>query len=150
MPFIVRWPGVVTAGAVSEALTSQVDLMGTIAAITGFKLPAGSAEDSHDLLPVWRDRAPSPRRSIVHNTAATGYALRDGPWLLVAAKTGAVTRVPPWFDQENGYKANEHPGELYRLDEDLAQKNNLYGRMPEKVAEMTARLAAIRAQGQVR
>ncbi|HEY1109482.1 MAG TPA: arylsulfatase, partial [Opitutaceae bacterium] len=126
VPFIVRWPGVVKAGAVSDALISQVDLMATLAAATGSTLPAGSAEDSYDLLPVWKTAAPSPRQAIVHNTNADGYAVRSGSWVLIATKTGAVTRVPPGFDKENKYPANTAPGELYDLSKDLAQRDNLY------------------------
>jgi arylsulfatase A len=150
VPFVVRWPGVVAAGGVSTALTSQVDLMATIAAITGFKLPAGAAEDSHDMLAVWKSRAPSPRRAIVHNTQPNNYALRQDQWVLIAAKTGGVSRVPPWFDLENGYEPNTHPGELYDLSNDLAQQKNLYAQQPQKVAELQQALQAIRAKGQVR
>jgi arylsulfatase A len=150
VPFIVRWPGVVAAGEASAGLTSQVDLMATFAAITGFKLPAGTAEDSHDLLAVWKDRAPSPRRAIVHNTQANGYALRQDQWVLVAARTGGISRIPPWFDPENNYKPHAEPGELFDLSKDLAQRNNLYAQMPEKVAELQTVLKAIRAKGQMR
>jgi arylsulfatase A len=140
----------VPAGEASAALTSQVDIMATLAAVTGFKLPTGAAEDSHDLLAVWKSRAPSPRRAIVHNTQVNNYALRQDQWLLVAARTGAVSRVPPWFDPENGYKAHAEAGELYDLSKDLAQRNNLYAQLPEKVAELEVALKAIRAKGQVR
>ena len=99
---------------------------------------------------VWKSRAPSPRHTIVHNTQPNGYALRHDNWLFVAAKTGAVTRVPPWYDQENNYRPNDQPGELYDLTQDLAERENLYGRQPEKVAELEAMLAQIRAKGQVR
>lgn len=150
MPFIVRWPGVVAADAVSSALISQIDLMATFAAVTGYRLPAGQALDSHDMLAVWQTRAPSPRRSMVHNTQANAYAVRRDQWVLIAAKTGAVTRVPPWFDQENKYPRNDHPGELYDLGKDLAQRDNLYAAHPDKVAELTALLAATRAKGEVR
>ena len=149
-PFIVRWPGVVTPGKVSPALMSQVDIMATLAAVTGAKLPAGSAEDSHNMLAVWKSGAPSPRRTIVHNTSKDHYAVRHDNWLFVAAKTGSVTRVPPWFDAENGYKPNPHPGELYDLSQDIAQKNNLYAAHPGKVKELEALLAQVRAKGQVR
>ncbi len=150
VPFIVRWPGVVKAGAVSAAMTSQVDLMATFAAVTGARLPAGAAEDSHDLLPVWKAQAPSPRRTMVHSTNPNGYAVRHDQWLLVATKTGAVTRVPPWFDPANNYAAHDQPGELYDLAKDLAQRENLYGKMPEKVSELQTLLAQVRAKGQVR
>src|SRR4051812_38169281 len=150
VPFIVRWPGKVAAGEVSTAMTSHVDIMGTIAAVTGAKLSPGVAEDSYDLSPVWTKRAPSPRQSMVHNTNAGGYAIRHDQWLLVATKTGAVTRVPPWFDQQNHYAANNQPGELYDLGKDLSEHDNLYASQPEKVAELETMLKTIRAQGQVR
>lgn len=150
VPFLVRWPGVVPAGRVSDALTSQVDIMATIAAATGFALASGVAEDSHDLLPVWEGAAESPRRAIVHSTFADGYAVREGSWVLIAKKTGAVTPVPAWFDQENGYTAHGEAGELFDLDNDLGQRKNLHASRPEKVAELTEVLAKIRARGQVR
>jgi arylsulfatase A len=150
VPFLVRWPGVVPAGTVSPALVSQVDLFATLAAVVGFNLPANSAHDSHNLLPVWRDQAPSPRRSIVHNTFENAYAVRHDNWVLIARSTGAHSAVPAWFDQENGYRKSESPGELYDLAADLPQKKNLYTTQPEKVAELTQLLAQIRARGQVR
>jgi hypothetical protein len=36
------------------------------------------------------------------------------------------------------------------LSKDLAQRNNLYAQMPEKVAELQTVLKAIRAKGQMR
>ena len=150
MPFIVRWPGHVPKNATTTALISQVDLMATFAAITGFKLPAGSAEDSHDLLAVFKSGAPSPRHTIVHNTNANGYAVRHDQWLLVATKTGAVSNVPAWFDPANNYSTHNEPGELFDLSRDLAQRENLYAQQPEKVAELRALLAEVRKHGQMR
>jgi arylsulfatase A len=150
VPFIVRWPGVVPNGVVSDALISQVDLMATLAAVVDATLPADSAHDSHNLLPVWKDVAPSPRHSIVHNTVVDRYAVRQDQWLLIAAKTGAVSNVPGWFDEANGYPANLHDGELYDLGQDIGQRRNLYAEKPEKVAELRALLEQIREKGQVR
>ena len=151
VPFIVRWPAVVPRGAVTPALCSQVDLMATIAAATGLNLPPDTAHDSHNLLPVWKSPdSPSPRRTIVHSTNASGYAVRHDRWLLVAAKTGAVSRVPEGYDAANGYTANDQPGELYDLAADLGQRRNLYGTKPGKVSELQALLAQVRAKGQVR
>lgn len=150
IPMIVRWPGVVREGEVSPALISQVDIMATLAAVTNFKLPAGQAIDSYDLSAVWRSRGPSPRDTIVHNTTKTGYALRYRQWLLVATKTGAVTKVPDWFDAENHYPANLQPGELYDISGDLAERENLYAKRPEVVTQLEGMLAQLRTKGQVR
>jgi len=150
VPFIVKWPGVVTPNTVSDALVSQVDLMATFANIIEFELPANSAHDSHNLLTVWKENAPSPRHSIVHNTNAAAYAIRHDDWVLIANKTGAHSAVPAWFDEENGYSKNDQPGELYNLREDLAQKENLYAKKPDLVLELTSLMEKIRAKGQVR
>ncbi|MFN9717910.1 MAG: arylsulfatase, partial [Planctomycetota bacterium] len=70
--------------------------------------------------------------------------------VLIAAKTGAVSRVPAWFDKANGYGSNPHAGELYNLRNDIGQKHNLYADYPEKVRELSVRLDEVRAKGQVR
>jgi arylsulfatase A len=150
VPFVVKWPGAVEPGSVSEALTSQVDLFATIAAIVGHELPTGVAEDSYDQSEVWQQNAKSPRRSIVHNTMANAYAVRHDDWVLIAHPTGAHTKVPTWFDEENGYQSHEQPGELYNLRLDLAQRHNLYATESAKVEALTEVLESIRANGQVR
>ncbi len=150
VPFVVRWPGVVPAGKVSAGLISQIDLYATIAAVVGCEIAADSAEDSYNQLALWKGTDLSARDTLVHNTNANGYALRHGDWVLIAAKTGAVSKVPPWFDAANGYSANPNPGEIYNLREDLAQKQNLYASQPEKVKELTALLEKVRARGQAR
>ncbi len=150
VPFVVRWPGVVPAGKVNTGLISQIDLYATIAAVVGCEIAADSAEDSYNQLALWKGADLSARDTLVHNTNANGYALRHGDWVLIAAKTGAVSKVPPWFDAANGYSANPDPGELYNLREDLAQKQNLHASQPEKVKELTALLEKVRARGQAR
>jgi arylsulfatase A len=150
VPFLVRWPGVVEPGRVSDALLSQIDLFATVAATVGYEVPADSAEDSYNQLPLLRGQATSARDTLVHNTNPNGYALRHGDWVLIDAKTGGVSQVPPWFDEANGYEKNPHPGELYNLHDDLAQKHNLYAEKPEKVAELKALLSKVRSRGQVR
>ncbi len=150
VPMIVKWPGVVKPGSVSHALVSQVDLMATLAAVAGVPLSGKTGEDSYNLLPVWKENGPSPRRTIVHNTMTNAYAIRHDNWVLIAAKSGAHTKVPDWFDAENGYSKNDLPAELYDLQADLAQKHNRYADMPEKVKELASLLKKVRSQGQQR
>ncbi len=150
VPFLMRWPGVVPSGKVSDSLISQIDIYATIANIIGADIPAGSAEDSYNQLAFIKGETLSARDTLVHNTNANGYALRHGDWVLIAAKTGAVSKVPDWFDQANGYTKHTQPGELYNLRDDLAQKVNLYADQPEKVKDLSALLEQLRAKGQMR
>ena len=114
------------------------------------EIPPGSAEDSYNQYSFLSGKTPSVRIAVVHNTNANAYAIRQGDWVLIAAKTGGVSKVPEWFDKENGYARNPHPGELYNLSNDLAQKHNLYAEQPGKVQELSALLEQVRAKGQVR
>ena len=150
VPFIVRWPGIVPAGKVNDGLLSQIDLFATVAAILGADIRAGSAEDSYNQLALLKSTGPSARDTLVHNTNAKGYALRHGDWVLIDAKSGGVSAVPAWFDEANGYAKNPHPGELYNLKSDLAQKQNLFAEHPEKVAELKALLTKLQSRGHVR
>ncbi len=150
VPMIVRWPGVVPAEKVCDELISQIDLFATIAAVVDAEIPKGSAEDSYNQLDLLKGKGASARQTLVHNTNPKGYALRHGDWVLIDAKTGAVSQVPKWFDEANGYASHSFPGELYNLQDDLAQRQNLYAENPEKVAELKALLGKIKAQGQVR
>lgn len=150
VPMVIRWPKHVPAGKVSDGLMSQIDLLATIATIVDAEIPAGSADDSYNQLPLWTGTAPSARDTLVHNTNAGGYAIRHGHWVLIDAKSGGVSKVPAWFDEASGYTANKQPGELYNLQDDLAQKHNLYADHKEKVDDLKARLQTIREKGQVR
>ena len=70
-PFIVRYPGVVKPGTVSDALVHQADLIATLADLLGTKLPANAGEDSVTLLPVLRGSASSVRPSRMQIRAAS-------------------------------------------------------------------------------
>ncbi|QDV23117.1 sulfatase family protein [Aureliella helgolandensis] len=149
VPFIVRWPQHVTAGSVSAGLMSQVDIMGTLAAILDISLPAGQADDSYNQLSLWQG-GESARDSIVHNTFAKLYAIRRGSWLLVDGPSGNSSAVPAWFDQEFEYSANQEPGLLNDLATDVGQHYNLYAEQPERVRELKALLKEKQSHGEVR
>src|SRR5690606_39631715 len=57
IPFIARWPGKIPAGAASDALVSQVDMMATFSALTGVRLPEQAGEDSDNILTLLRSEA---------------------------------------------------------------------------------------------
>ena len=149
IPLVVRWPGVVEPGGVSDALISQIDLMATIASVVGYDLPDTAAEDSYDMLPLLKGKVKDRaiRRSLVHNTQANHYAIRQDEWVLIDAKSGEVTKAPEWYDQENGYQENPYDAALFNIRQDIAERKNLMTEYPAKVAELRALLQRIRQQG---
>jgi arylsulfatase A len=149
VPFIVKWPGVTSAGSVSDALISQIDLMATVAAALGIDLSdAHAAEDSLNQLPVLTSTINSVRHTHVHNTWKNKYAIRHGEWLLIDWETGHTrnSNKKDRWEARRGYENDDLPFELYNIEEDLEQRHNLASRYPEKVAEMQALLAQIREQ----
>ncbi len=149
VPMLIRWPGVLKPGSVCDALFSQIDLMATFASVTGYKLPEAAALDSHDFLPFLTGKTEAaPRRSHIHNTNANQYAIRDGNWLLIDAKTGYVSGVNKEWEKRHGYPPDaEGAVELYDLAKDLGQKLDLATEQPEVVAKLQKLLAKIRADG---
>ncbi|MFM1768982.1 MAG: Arylsulfatase [Verrucomicrobiota bacterium] len=150
VPFLLKWPGVTKAGAVSDALLSQVDLMATFAALVQFDLPRQSAEDSFNFLPWLQGKtAAPPRTTLIHNTNAKHYAIRDGQWLLVDAPSGHTSRQPPaaWVKKHRQPPDDPQPVELYNLKDDLGQRHNLAAQHPDQVARLKALLKKLQDQG---
>ncbi|MGC6505422.1 MAG: sulfatase-like hydrolase/transferase, partial [Coraliomargaritaceae bacterium] len=145
VPFIVKWPGVIEAGMVSNEVISQVDLAATFASILNHPLKEDEAVDSMDLFSLLKDQKSEKnvREATVQNTRAGHYALRQGDWMLIDASSGQVSKTPDWFNFERGYGTDTTPSLLYNLKEDPAQKKNLYSEYPERVVSMRKNLSRI-------
>lgn len=144
VPFIVRWPGKVKAGSVTDEVVSQVDFAATFAEMSGYSLSNEEAIDSYNLLPVLKgERYKRPlRTATVQNTQAGKYALRQGDWVLIDAPSGAARQEAEAYLEHFGLEAygKNNPGLLFNLKEDPRQSRNLYGDHPEKVERMLSLL----------
>ncbi len=120
VPFVVRWPGVVPAGRVSDALVHQADVLATVAEILGATLPPDAGEDSFSLLPLLRGASAPVRSTAVSCSSAGVPAFRRGPWKLVLEADGAA------------------PCRLFDLASDLGETRNLASERPDLVAELSA------------
>ena len=149
VPFIVRWPSVVKAGAVTDELMSQIDIMATLAHIVGYDLPNDQADDSHNQIELWKG-GKSARRSIVHNTKKDHYAIRKDHWVLIDGPSGYVSGVPEWFVKEQGFSKNTLAGALFDLSADVGQRKNLFEREKQRVQELRQLLKATRKTGEIR
>lgn len=79
-PFVMRWPGRIRAGRVSDAIVASVDLLPTLAAITGARLP-GHKLDGMSQLPLLLDEAAAPPRNFnVYFYLDELIAYREGRW----------------------------------------------------------------------
>lgn len=150
VPLLIRWPGVTKPGSVSDVLISQVDLMATLAALVHYDLQDDCAEDSHDFLPYLNGQVDQgPRRLLVHNTKPGQYALRDGDWLLIHAKSGYSSHRAPdgWNAKHRQPVDDDLPIELYHLKDDIGQRYNLATQHPQRAESMQLLLKRMRDQG---
>lgn len=136
-PFIMRWPGVVRPGSRCGQLVQQADLMATLAAIWGAKLPESAGEDSFNILPLLRgeDR---PIREQAVNCSSNGLpSVRAGSWKLILGPGSGG-----WSKGGDG-----QPVQLYNLESDLGETRNLAAEQPARVAEMKALMETLIVRG---
>ena len=138
VPFIIKWPGQVKAGSVSEEVISQVDIMATLASITDAELPENAAPDSYDLSPVLKgEKYEFPIRKVtIHNTYETKWGIRQGDWLYINSSTGGHREFPESFKKLQGYIDFETPEILFNMKDDPEQRLNLFNEYPEKIKDL--------------
>jgi arylsulfatase A-like enzyme len=142
VPLVARWPGHVKPGTSGELLC-HVDMLSTVAAITGQKLAGDAGPDSFNVLPALLGEAldkPCRDHLVEHGSR---LALRKGPWKLIPAGPAGAAKG------KAGKRGPAAP-ELYNLADDLGETTNLAAKHPEKVKEMTDLLQKIRADGRSR
>lgn len=144
VPMIMRWPGKIPPGSVSDEVVSQVDFAATFAHIAGHKLNKKEAIDSYNLLPVLQG-APYPtplRLATVQNTNPQKFALRQGDWVLINTSQGSAKKEPSAYLQHFGLKpfSPEDTCLLFNLKKDPGQKHNLADKHPQRVENMNALL----------
>jgi len=125
VPCIVRWPGKVAAGSVTDFPSYFPDWYPTLCGIAGAETPAGQL-DGHDLRPtLLGEEQPLREGSMVWEFS--GYygqlAVMDGDWKAVRQRVN-TPKPGPW--------------ELYHLGDDPAETKDLAAEQPERVQALEA------------
>lgn len=121
VPGIARWPGKIPAGKVSDEVLGSVDLLPTIAAITGSELPDHPIDGVDVSQLLFEPSSPSPRRQ-------SGY-------FYYRNNNIEAVRQAKWKLRMTG-KKNDQQIELYDLDEDISESRNLAEQHPQVVARL--------------
>ena len=133
-------PGQVAPDSVSDQLFCFTDLMATFAAITQTELADEAGPDSFNQLGVLNGEATaSARQSLLMKASSGIWAVRRGPWKLITGLGSGGFSEPRRVQVGPGDPA----GQLYNLDQDRGETNNLYSMEPERVAELMSELTRI-------
>lgn len=137
VPLAVRWPGVIKPGSTSNVPVITNDWFPTLAELGRVK-PTSSILDGQSLVPLFRGRGAPVRDALYwhyphyhHLGFKPSGAIREGRYKLIE-----------WY--EESITGGDQPVSLYDLSTDLGERVNLAERMPEKAAELRAKLAAWR------
>ncbi len=126
VPAIIRWPGVVASNTVGATPICGIDLLPTICAATNVAPPADRPIDGENLMPLLTGTGSLRRDALFwhfphYQHATPNSIVRSGPWKLIKY-----------------YETNTF--ELFNLQDDLSEKNNLADQMPERVRELDRKL----------
>jgi len=133
VPMIVRWPGKIKAGTVSDHIWYFTDVMETLAELAGTKPAKGG--DGISVVPTLLGENIVGRKQERHDCLYWEYgpekrfmqAVRMGNWKAVRPKPDA-------------------PLELYDLSKDIGEKDNVAAQHPEVVAKIEACLKTCRTE----
>jgi arylsulfatase A len=128
VPCIMRWPGKIPAGQVSNELTLSMDFYPTFARIGNAPLPSDRMIDGHDVraLMYGEPDAHSHHDAFFYYKRNTIEAVRSGHWKLHIRKD------------------EREICELYNLETDVSESRNVCDQHPEIVTRLKAHIEACR------
>jgi len=130
-PTIIRWPGKIAPGSVSDAIAGTTDILPTFVSLAGGKLKPEVVIDGVDLSPLLLGRAgEAPRKEWYYFQGNRLKAVRSGPWKLAlsAQSIGMGMKEKP--------ADLEKPMRLYNLDEEISEMTDVAEKHPEIVARL--------------
>lgn len=129
VPCVMRWPGQIPAGAVSNELVTSLDLFSTFVQLSGGDLPDERILDGQDIRPLMfdDDEAHSKREAFFYYFRDDLEAVRADSWKLHIRKQGKETL------------------ELYNLKDDIGETNNLAESNPQIVTRLKGFLEKCKA-----
>ena len=142
VPAIMRWPGRIPAGLVSDELVTTMDIFPTVAGLIGAELPTDRVIDGKDIWPILSGQpgAASPHEVFYYYWPSELRALRSGKWKLhlphkYASIEGAEIATPIFHGI---YTEAEIGLSLFNLDEDIGETTDVSAENPDVVERLLA------------
>ena len=139
VPCVMRWPDHISANTICKALTTTMDFLPTLAKLTGCSVPSDRVIDGNDIWPLMTGRAEraSPSEVFYYYAGTWLQAVRSGPWKLRLAnpelRKPIYGECEAWFTLKADTMSKP---QLYNLESDLNEKNNVADQYPEIVKQL--------------
>jgi len=139
VPCVMRWPGKIPAQQVCDEPAMSIDLMPTVATLTGTRLPAHPI-DGLNIWPLMKREpgAKSPHEALYFYWDNWLQAIRSGPWKLHFPHSYRTMegQVPGSGGVPGKYVQKEIGLVLYDLKNDPGETTDVAGQHPEVVARL--------------
>lgn len=132
VPAIAWWPGTIPAGSVSSELMSMIDLLPTLAALSGTPMGMDRPIDGLDVSDalIGSGSGRSPRTTLYYYQQDELQAVRSGPWKLFLPLESPGGRHPHF-----GSRPSDRPL-LFNLADDPASRTDFASKRPEVVEQL--------------
>lgn len=138
VPFVARWPGHIPRGLVSDEMAMNIDLLPTLARVSGAALPQDRTLDGRDMSALLTARGGrSPHDSLLFFSNADVAAVRTSDWRLVVRTFYQIYDVPL---AAVGYRL------LFNMASDRAETHSVWDNFPEVAARLEQILKAAQAE----
>lgn len=138
VPFLVKWPNVISPNSFSRHLVSQMDLLATCAELVETSVPENAGEDSESILPIFFGNEPEfTRKGLIHHSISGHFAYREDNFKIVLALGSGGWTAP----NEKAAAEQELPeAQLYDMADDPGELNNKYPSEPELAERLLVQL----------
>ncbi len=145
IPCMIKWPAFIQKTGVASQTFCLNDFFATFASISGHRLADNEAVDSYNFLPVLTDPSYSGiiREATVHHSINGNFAIRRGKWKLLLSPGSGGWSFPRPGREETGLP----PVQLYDMENDPGEQNNVYLQHPDIVNELTLLLDRYKNEG---
>lgn len=137
VPLLVRWPAMVPPGDVISTPVTGMDLTATIAAAAGIHPPQDAAFDGLSLLPVLKGSGQIPEDRALFFRRRNTDSLKGESFIRQSAvRQGDMKYIRTYKHLGGGQFSDEFNEELFNLDEDISESQNLINSEPDQLATM--------------
>jgi arylsulfatase A-like enzyme len=136
-PMIARWPGNIEAGTTCDVPVISIDFYPTFLELAGIEDPLNRSLDGRSIVPLLLggEGFDADRALFWHFPIYLGGRRDAGRDSVFATRPGSSIRIGEWKLIEY-FEFEEGGLELYNLEEDLGERNNLAEKLPEKTKEL--------------
>lgn len=136
-PFVARWPGRIPAGSTCSEPVMTIDLLPTLASLTGAKLPPLPI-DGLDISPLLLGQpgAKSPHEALYFYWGRELQAVRSGRWKLHFPHDYQALKTPGSGGQPGAYEKRQLPLSLFDLSSDLGESRDVQADHPDVVSRL--------------